>query len=253
MRFPLGRADQAARCARWPPRPGCRSPRAPTRRTSASSPAPARRASSPATRGLEDAAGRDRRRGRRRCSARTAARTTSPSASARASASPPPEPLYVLRTDAARTRVVVGPRDELATRARRACAARGCTGRPPRSTRVRLRYHSPAVPCRGGHGDGRDRARARAGRAVLRRRAGPVGVPAARRRRRRRGRRSARSEVPRRDRRGVADLVLAHHPVDLGDREAARRSGPARCSRAPARPGSSPVARHTSTAWSVSP
>jgi tRNA-uridine 2-sulfurtransferase len=57
------------------------------------------------------------------------------------------EPLYVLRTDAARNRVVVGPRAELATRRVRVRGAR--LHRPAAEVdAVRLRYHSRAVPCR---------------------------------------------------------------------------------------------------------
>jgi len=57
------------------------------------------------------------------------------------------EPLYVLRTDAARNRVVVGSRAELATRRVRVRGAR--LHRPAAEVdAVRLRYHSRAVPCR---------------------------------------------------------------------------------------------------------
>jgi tRNA-specific 2-thiouridylase len=60
---------------------------------------------------------------------------------------PAAEPLYVLRTDAARNRVVVGARAEVATRRVRVRGAR--LHRPAAEVdAVRLRYHSPAVPCR---------------------------------------------------------------------------------------------------------
>jgi tRNA-specific 2-thiouridylase len=57
------------------------------------------------------------------------------------------EPLYVLRTDAARNRVVVGSRAELATRRVRVRGAR--LHRPAAEVdAVRLRYHARAVSCR---------------------------------------------------------------------------------------------------------
>ena len=59
--LPARRADQAARCARWPPRPGCPSPPRPSRRTCASWPAPAAPRSWPATAALERPPGGDRR------------------------------------------------------------------------------------------------------------------------------------------------------------------------------------------------
>ena len=55
--LPARRADQAARCARWPASTTCRSPPSPTRRTSASWPAPAASASWPATAGCASAPG----------------------------------------------------------------------------------------------------------------------------------------------------------------------------------------------------
>jgi tRNA-specific 2-thiouridylase len=56
------------------------------------------------------------------------------------------EPLYVLATDAATNRVVVGPRERLATRTVR---VREATLHRPggRVDRVRLRYHAPALAC----------------------------------------------------------------------------------------------------------
>jgi tRNA-uridine 2-sulfurtransferase len=64
------------------------------------------------------------------------------------------EPLYVLRTEAGSNRVVVGSRDELATRHVRVRAAR--LHRPANEVdAVRLRYHSRAVPCRVAAGEGR--------------------------------------------------------------------------------------------------
>jgi tRNA-specific 2-thiouridylase len=58
-----------------------------------------------------------------------------------------PEPLYVLRTEAGANRVVVGSRDELATRRVHVRGAR--LHRPAGEVdAVRLRYHSRAVPCR---------------------------------------------------------------------------------------------------------
>jgi tRNA-specific 2-thiouridylase len=57
------------------------------------------------------------------------------------------EPLYVLRTEARANRVVVGTRDELATRRVRLRGAR--LHRPDDEVdAVRLRYHSRVVPCR---------------------------------------------------------------------------------------------------------
>ena len=56
------------------------------------------------------------------------------------------EPLYVLSKDARRNRVVVGPRQSLAARDVAVAPAR--LHRPATSAdSVRLRYHSPAVPC----------------------------------------------------------------------------------------------------------
>ncbi len=58
-----------------------------------------------------------------------------------------PEPLYVLAKDAARNRVVVGPRSALGTT--RARVAPALLHRPgARATSVRLRYHAAQVPCR---------------------------------------------------------------------------------------------------------
>jgi tRNA-specific 2-thiouridylase len=56
------------------------------------------------------------------------------------------EPLYVLRTDAARNRVVVGPREELATRR---VEVRGAILHRPgsRVDRVKLRYRSQPIAC----------------------------------------------------------------------------------------------------------
>jgi tRNA-specific 2-thiouridylase len=63
-----------------------------------------------------------------------------------------PEPLYVLRTEARANRVVVGTREELATRRVRLRGAR--LHRPDDEVdSVRLRYHSRAVPCRVERGD----------------------------------------------------------------------------------------------------
>jgi tRNA-specific 2-thiouridylase len=64
-----------------------------------------------------------------------------------------PEPLYVLRTEARANRVVVGTREELATRRVRLRGAR--LHRPDDEVdAVRLRYHSRAVACRVVRGDG---------------------------------------------------------------------------------------------------
>ena len=58
-----------------------------------------------------------------------------------------PEPLYVLAKDAARNRVVVGPRGALGTTPR--AVAPALLHRPgARATSVRLRYHAAQVPCR---------------------------------------------------------------------------------------------------------
>ncbi len=60
---------------------------------------------------------------------------------------PAPEPLYVLRKDAATNQVVVGPRQALATTTVRLDAAR--LHRPADQVRqVRLRYHAAPLPCR---------------------------------------------------------------------------------------------------------
>jgi tRNA-specific 2-thiouridylase len=57
-----------------------------------------------------------------------------------------PQPLYVLAKDARTNRVVVGPREELGTASVE--LGPGRLHRPSRSIdSVRLRYHSPAVPC----------------------------------------------------------------------------------------------------------
>ena len=56
-----------------------------------------------------------------------------------------PEPLYVLATDARANTVTVGPRHDLATTTVRVRGVR-LHGTPPDA--VRLRYRSPAVPCR---------------------------------------------------------------------------------------------------------
>jgi tRNA-uridine 2-sulfurtransferase len=57
------------------------------------------------------------------------------------------EPLYVLRKDAAANRVTVGPRSALETRT---VALSGAVLHRPgaRVDRVKLRYRSPALPCR---------------------------------------------------------------------------------------------------------
>jgi tRNA-specific 2-thiouridylase len=58
-----------------------------------------------------------------------------------------PEPLYVLATDADSNRVVVGPREQLATA--RVRVRQATLHRPGgRVDRVRLRYHARALPCR---------------------------------------------------------------------------------------------------------
>jgi tRNA-uridine 2-sulfurtransferase len=67
---------------------------------------------------------------------------------------PSPEPLYVLRKDAAANRVTVGPREALATTTVRLESAR--LHRPADQVRqVRLRYHAEPITCRAGsHGRG---------------------------------------------------------------------------------------------------
>jgi tRNA-specific 2-thiouridylase len=67
---------------------------------------------------------------------------------------PSPEPLYVLRKDAAANRVTVGPKHQLATTTVRLEEAR--LHRPLEQVRqVRLRYHAEPIPCRAiGHGGG---------------------------------------------------------------------------------------------------
>ena len=64
-----------------------------------------------------------------------------------------PEPLYVLRTDAASNRVTVGTREELAERAVRLRDARLHRSHA-RVNRVRLRYHAAPIGCRVRDGDG---------------------------------------------------------------------------------------------------
>ena len=131
--LPARRADQAARCARWPPRPGCRSPPRPSRRTSASWPAPARPRSWPATPGSTTARGRSST-ATAACSPRHRGAHHFTVGQRKGLGVAAPEPLYVLATDAGSNRVVAGPRAELATTrgraARRPAAPRRGRGRP---------------------------------------------------------------------------------------------------------------------------
>ena len=186
MRFPLGRADQAARCGRWPPRPGCPWPPRPSRRTCASWPAPARRAFLARHAGLDDAPGRDRRprRPRARRAPRRAPLHRRPAQGPRrrrAGAALRARHRHGVRTASSPARA------RRSRRPRSRCAARGCTGAAEEVDAVKLRYRSRAVPCRVGR-----RARSRPGRAGARgarrrRRARADRLPAARRRRRRVG------------------------------------------------------------------
>ena len=162
---------------------------APSRRTCASWPGPARRAFLAAPRGARGRAGGDRVGAGDGRSAPTTASTTSPSASARGWAWRRPSRCTCCAPRRARTaswsaRATSWPSIACA------CAAPGCTGRAPRSTRVRLRYHSRAVPCRvagiPGRGDPRALELELAG-TLLRRGSGAVRVPASRRRDRRVG------------------------------------------------------------------
>ena len=142
---PAGRADQAARCARWPPRPGCRSRRRADSQDLCFLAGVGKARFLARHGGLEDAPGRDRaalrrgrgraprraplhgraaqgaRRGRGRAAVRAADRRARGSSSARATSS-----------------------------ASIACRVRGARLHRPGSEvdAVRLRYHSRAVPCR---------------------------------------------------------------------------------------------------------
>ena len=103
------------------------------------------------------------------CSAGTAATAASRSASAAGSAWPRGEPLYVLATDAAANRVVVGPASELATRTVRARAARSSPRRRPRRPReapLPLRAGRRAASRRAGGGPTLDAELRRAGHGV---------------------------------------------------------------------------------------
>ena len=144
--LPARRADQAARCARSPPRPGCRSPPRPSRRTSASSPAPARRRSWPATRGLDDRPGEivDRDGARARPPPRRAPLHRRPAQGARRRRRP--SRCYVLATDMRREPRRRRPARGARHARRSRCAARACTAPAAEVDRVKLRYRSP--PCR---------------------------------------------------------------------------------------------------------
>ena len=133
------------------------------------------------------AARRGRGHGAAACSGAIRATAASPSASAAAWASPPGEPLFVLSTDAAANRVVVGPREELAARS---VVLRDAVAVPRRAAR---RPREAALPLAS-----RCRAASRAARPAitrpldalldedaLRRRAGPDRLPDGRRPRRR--------------------------------------------------------------------
>ena len=120
MRFPLGELTKPRGARARRARPGCRSPPGPTRRTSASSPAPARPRSSRATRGLRTARAR---------SSTAPASVLGPHGGAHHFTVGQRKGLGVAAAGAAvrpahrrgANRVVVGPRDELATsRGRRA-------------------------------------------------------------------------------------------------------------------------------------
>ena len=111
LRFPLGELTKPRGARARAPRPACRSPPRPTRRTCASWPAPAARVPRPPRRRCASARATSSTAPGAR-SAATAATTTSRSASAAASASAAPEPLYVLATDARANTVTVGPRGD---------------------------------------------------------------------------------------------------------------------------------------------
>ena len=157
--LPARRADQAARCARWPPRPGCRSPPRPSRRTSASSPAPARRAFLARHGGLERPPGRDRRPRGPRARPRTAAHHHFTVGQRKGLGVAAPEPLYVLAH-----RRALEPRGRSA-RARRSPTHRGRRARRPPAPRRRPRSTASScatarAPCRAAVGR---RARPRRG------------------------------------------------------------------------------------------
>ena len=129
---PARRADQARGAgARGAGRAAGRDARS-TRRTCASSPAPTGPASSRATAASATGSGRSSTSGPA-CSAATTASTASRSGSGAGSASRGGEPLYVLDKDADTNRVIVGPREALAS-ARVRCAALACTARARAST-----------------------------------------------------------------------------------------------------------------------
>jgi tRNA-uridine 2-sulfurtransferase len=65
-----------------------------------------------------------------------------------------PEPVYVLEKDAASNRVVVGPKDQLTTRAVTLDDAT-LHRAPSQVEQVRLRYHAQPIPCRAFEEDGR--------------------------------------------------------------------------------------------------
>ena len=92
-----------------------------------------------------------------------------------------PEPLYVLATDAASNRVVVGPREQLATE--RVRVREATLHRPGgRVDRVTLRYRSRAIACSVGRSPPGSTTSSRSTRrARLRRRPGPDRVPDGRR------------------------------------------------------------------------
>ena len=140
---PARRLTKAERARSSPATPGCRWPTSARARTSASSPASAARAFlQPPRRAAPAAPWRDRRRRGTRARRATTVSTTSRSASGAASGSSGAEPLYVLAKDAEANRVVVGPRERLATSSR---AARR-RAPPPRPRRRRDR--AAALPLR---------------------------------------------------------------------------------------------------------
>ncbi len=161
-----------------------------------------------------------------------------------------PEPLYVLRTDIRANRVVAGTRAELETRAVRLRGAR-LHRDAAEVDRVKLRYHSRAVPCRAST-EGRG-GPPRAAGARRRRGAGPDRLPAARRRDRGVGddqRVTTRCHAATEAASATSPRAIIASSSTTGTR--ATRS-PCSVSSSSCGPGSSPVASHTSTAWSEIP
>ncbi len=145
LRFPLAalRKTGGARACRA--RPGSRSPGRPRVRTCAFSPARASARSSSATAASASARARSST-SRANSSASIGGHHLFTVGQRRGLGVGGSEPLYVLGTDARENTVTVGPRERLA---RRTVRVRGARLHRPGSVvdRVRLRYHSAALPC----------------------------------------------------------------------------------------------------------